>query len=167
MERIVRAQHMPSFVAYVLAGMLREAVEHGEMDRVALLAVDRERAQLMDHLGGCERILKTPLPKIHTLKLRRYILLYLLGLPIAVVGPLWWLPGLVTALVAYPLLAIDQSAVELENPFSPKNLNHLPLDPICDTIQGNLLALLEAEEAFPTLRSWGSGSVTGDTLHSQ
>ncbi|WP_375769453.1 hypothetical protein NR798_00805 [Archangium gephyra] len=152
-ERIARAQHMPSFVAQVLAGLLREAVEHGGMDRVAFLAVDRERAQLIDHVGGCERILKTPLPQVHTSKLRRFIVLYLLALPIAVVGT-WWLPGLVTMLVAYPLLAIDQIAVELENPFSPSNLSHLPLGPICDTIQGNLLALLEAEEAVPVSRPW-------------
>ncbi|QRK10955.1 hypothetical protein JQX13_13315 [Archangium violaceum] len=152
-DRIARAQHMPTFVAHALGGLLREAVEHHGMDRFAFLAADRERAQLMDHLGGCERILKTPLPQVHTVKLRRFIVLYLLGLPIAVVGELWWVPGLVTALVAYPLLGIDQIAVELQNPFSPRNLSHLPLDPICDTIQGNLLALLEAEEALPMPRT--------------
>lgn len=150
-ERTARAQHMPSFVAQVLAGLLREAVEHGGMDRVALIAVDHERTQLIDHVGGCERILRTPMPRVHTSKLRRFIVLYLLALPIAAVGT-WWLPGLVTVLVAYPLLAIDQIAVELENPFSQGNLNHLPLDTFCDTIQGNLLALLEADEALTLSR---------------
>ena len=152
-ERIARAQHMPTFVAQVIAGLIREALDRGEMDPVALITIDRERAQLIDHVGGCERILKTPLPKVHTSKLRRFIVLYLLALPIAAVGT-WWFPGLVTALVAYPLLAIDQIAVELENPFSPKNLSHLPLDPICETIQGNLLALLEAEEWGTETRPW-------------
>ncbi|WNG32319.1 hypothetical protein F0U61_00850 [Archangium violaceum] len=164
-ERISRAQHMPTFVAYVLGSQLREAVEHGGMDRFAFLAADRERAQLLDHLGGCERILKTPLPQVHTVKLRRFIVLYLLGLPIAVVGDLWWVPGLVTALVAYPLLGIDQIAVELQNPFSPKNLSHLPLDPICDTIQGNLLALLEAEDVLPPPRTFGSGPAFAQPWH--
>jgi putative membrane protein len=155
-ERISRAQHMPSFVAQVLARLLREAIEQGELDRVAFLAVDHERTQLIDHVGGCERILRTPLPQVHTSKLRRFIVLYLLALPIAVVGT-WWVPGLVTVLVAYPLLAIDQIAAELENPFSQRNLSHLPLDPICDTIQGNLLALLEAETALPVPPSWRTG----------
>jgi putative membrane protein len=142
-ERVARAQHPPTFVALRLGHLLREAVERGGMDRIAFLAADRERAQLIDHVGGCERILKTPLPLIHTIKLRRFLVLYLLWLPLAAVGEDWWLPGLVTALVAYPLLAIDEIAVELENPFSPRNLSHLPLDGICETIQGNLLALLE------------------------
>lgn len=123
------------------------------MDRIAFLAVDRERAQLIDHIGGCERILKTPLPLIHTIKLRRFIVLYLVWLPLAAVGELWWLPGLVTALVAYPLLGIDQIAVELENPFSSRNLSHLPLNDICETIERNLLALLETgQEEQPELR---------------
>lgn len=164
-ERITRAQHMPSFVAQGLASLLREAVEHGELDRVALLAVDKERAQLIDHVGGCERILKTPLPRVHTVKLRRFIMLYLLALPIAVVGQLWWLPGLVTALVAYPLLAIDQIAVQLENPFSPKNLSHLPLDSICETIEGNLLALLEEEEALPRPSPWSRPPLAPQPRH--
>lgn len=156
-ERVARAQHMPSYVARVLSGMLREAVESGGMDRFVLLAVEGERARLIDHLGGCERILRTPLPHIHTIKLRRFIVLYLLALPIAVVGTHWWMPGLVTALVAYPLLAIDQIAAELENPFTPKNLNHLPLDTLCETLQGNLLALLEADEPLPMTRPGMSG----------
>lgn len=156
-ERVARAQHMPSYVARVLSALLREAVESGSMDRFALIAVDRERTQLIDHLGGCERILRTPLPHIHTIKLRRFIVLYLFALPIAVVGAQWWLPGLVTALVAYPLLAIDQIAAELENPFSRKNLNHLPLDTLCETIQGNLLALLEADEPLAMTRPGMSG----------
>ncbi|MFY0562533.1 bestrophin family protein [Archangium lansingense] len=163
-DRLARAQHMPSFVAQILAGLLREAVEHGEMDRVAFLAVDRERVQLIDHVGGCERILRTPLPQVHTTKLRRFIVLYLMALPIAVVGT-WWFPGLVTILVAYPLLAIDQIAVELENPFSPRNLSHLPLGAICDTIQGNLLALLAAEAVLPVSRDWDSATRFSQPQH--
>ena len=140
-EHVRTAQHMPTAVALRLAALLREAVDRGALDRVAFLAVDRERALLIDHVGGCERILKTPLPQIHTIKLRRFLVLYLIWLPLAAVGEPWWLPGPVTALVAYPMLGVDQIAVELENPFTAQNLSHLPLDDICATIQGNLLAL--------------------------
>jgi ion channel-forming bestrophin family protein len=48
--------------------------------------------------------------------------------------------------VAYPLLAIDQIAVELENPFDPCKLSHLPLNDICENIERNLLALIETGE---------------------
>jgi ion channel-forming bestrophin family protein len=52
----------------------------------------------------------------------------------------------ITMLVAYPLLAIDQIGQEIENPFAKDRASHLPLDAICRTIEGNLLALLEAEK---------------------
>lgn len=145
-ERVATAQHMPTFVALQLGRLLRAALDADELDRLAFLSAERERAGLIDHIGGCERILKTPLPTIHTIKLRRFIVLYLLWLPLAAVGEAWWLPGLVTALVAYPLLGIDQISHELESPFSKAHLNHLPLDEICASLERNLLALLATGE---------------------
>jgi ion channel-forming bestrophin family protein len=144
-RRVLQASHMPSFVTSRLAGLLREALDRGQLHANAFLGLERERALLIDHIGGCERILKTPLPYIHTVKLRRFIVIYLLWLPLAAVGDLIWVPALVTALVSYPLLAIDRIAAELENPFSTSHLSHLPLTDICATIEKNLLAMLESE----------------------
>lgn len=142
-HRLFSAQHMPSYAARRVASLLRTAVQTGDLDRFAFWSAEQERAMLVNHIGGCERILRTPLPHVHTVKLRRFLVLYLVWLPFAAVGDSWWLPGLVTALVAYPLLAIDEIAVELVNPFSQTNLSHLPLDDICRTIESNVLALLE------------------------
>lgn len=139
-KRVVAAQHMPSHVALVLADLLTEARRLG-MDGYAFLQLDRERAQFIDHVGACERILRTPLPRVHSIKLRRFIFLYLLGLPLAIASSSVWLSSIVTALVAYPLFAIDQIGQELENPFSKARESHLPLDRICETIEKNLLAL--------------------------
>jgi putative membrane protein len=141
-ERVRRAQHMPSVVALQLSRLLGDALARGQLSGYAFLQLDRERALLVDHIGGCERILKTPLPLVHTIKLRRFIVLYLAWLPFAVVGETWWLPGVITALVSYPLIAIDRIAFELENPFAVDRLSHLPLSDICQTIESNLLALL-------------------------
>jgi hypothetical protein len=44
-------------------------------------------------------------------------------------------------LVAFPILALDEIGVELENPFSPNRLNHLPLDEICARLEQNLMFL--------------------------
>lgn len=144
-ERVLAAQHMPSYVASVLADLLSSARSGGELDGYAFLAVDKERALLIDHVGACERILRTPMPRVHSIKLRRFILLYMLGLPLAIASSSVVLASLVTALVAYPLFAIDQIGQELENPFSRSRESHLPLDLICSTIEGNLLALLSRQ----------------------
>ncbi len=143
---VTEAQHMPSHVAARIADLLRQARREEELDGYAFLQVDQQRAQLIDHLGGCERILRTPLAFAYAVKVRRFIVLYLVLLPFALVRPLGPLTPLVTMFVAYPLLGLDYIGSELQNPFEKRSLNHLPLDQICATIEGNVLAL-EGSEA--------------------
>lgn len=140
--RIQKSAHMPAFVAGALATLLHEARRTGGLDGYAFLNADRERALLIDHVGACERILKTPLPRVHSIKLRRFILLYMLGFPLAIASSSISTSMIVTMLIAYPLFAIDKIGQELENPFSQLRESHLPLDRICATIEGNLLGFL-------------------------
>lgn len=146
--RVAAAAHMPSYVALRLAELLREAGEQFRMDRFAFLQVDRERASLLDHVGACERILRTPLPLVFAIKIRRFIALFLLVLPFALLYRMEcdWLVPVVTMLVAYPLMALDQIGVELQNPFAKANLGHLPLGEIAAAIEQNLRGLLRAKE---------------------
>lgn len=138
---IVAARHIPSAVARRVSHLLRQGRAAG-LDGFAFLVADQEMTRLIDHIGGCERILKTPLARVYSIKLRRFILLYLLGLPLALVTDALWISPLATVLVAYPLLAIDQIGHELEDPFSEARASHLPLDAICDVIEGDLIAML-------------------------
>ncbi len=147
-EKLATAGHMPSAVAVRLAELLRDGCERLGMDRFAFLQADRERAALIDHIGGCERILKAPLPLAYSIKIRQFIALFLLVLPLALLHKLEndWLEPFITMAVAYPLLALDQIGTELQNPFSTRNLGHLPLDDISAGIEKNVLAL-ESETA--------------------
>ena len=69
---------MPSCVALRIDELLREACDRYGMDRFAFLQAERERAALIDHLGGCERIRNTPLATLYSITIRRFIL-YLPG----------------------------------------------------------------------------------------
>jgi ion channel-forming bestrophin family protein len=151
---LARADHMPSFVAFRLAELLREACACGQMDRFAFLQVDRERSLLIDHVGACERIRKTPLPLVYAIKVRRAIALFLLSLPFALLHKMdtEWLVPFITLLVAYPLLALDQIGVELQNPFPETNVSHLPLGELSAMIEQNLLALLRTKQEMPSIR---------------
>jgi putative membrane protein len=151
--RVAAAEHMPGYVALVLDRLLREGVERVGLDRFVLIQAERERCLLIDHLGGCERILKTPLVRVYSITIRRFITLYLVTLPFALLEKVGWLTPVITALVAYVMLALDRIGVELQNPFDPENLSHLPLDSITETIQKNLLALID--ESPPTSDAGG------------
>lgn len=140
-QLVSKARHMPSYVALRIACMLRDARVDRGMDPLMALLAEQTRGQLIDHIGGCERILKTPLPKVYSINIRRFIVIFLGTLPFGLLPKLDGLTPVVVFLVSYPLLALDQIGVELQNPYSTRNLGHLPLDTICDGIERDLLAL--------------------------
>lgn len=144
-EEISRAKHRPSFVAYRIGQFLRHACDEMGMDRLGFLEADRERAWLIEFEGGCERIRNTPIPLAYSINIRRLMFVYLIFVPFAILDHLQgieWLTPIVAMLIASPILAMDQIAVELEKPFATNSLNHLPLDGITTQIESELLALL-------------------------
>jgi putative membrane protein len=142
--RVTGAEHMPTYVSLRIGGLLREGCEQLGMDRFAFLQADRERAQLIDHLGGCERILSTPLAPAYSITIRRLLFLFLATLPFALLHRFEaeWLVPVVTLLVAYAILSLDEISVEMQRPFLPSSLGHLPLEGICRSVERNLMALL-------------------------
>ncbi|MHB1423370.1 MAG: bestrophin family protein [Gemmataceae bacterium] len=148
--RVQSAEHMPSYVALRIDELLRQACqEENGMDRFAFLQAQRERAGLIDHLGGCERIRSTPLASTYSVTIRRFILVYLATLPFALLHKFEkeWMVPVATIFIAYPVLLLDQLGIELQQPFAKRRINHLPLDEICGNIEKNLLNLLEISNA--------------------
>jgi putative membrane protein len=141
-QRIASVEHMPTAVSLAIGELLHEGVERG-MDRFAFVRADEERARLIDHIGGCERILKTPLPEAYSIEIRQFIFVFLVAMPFGILKIVDWLTPLVTMMVAFPILALDEIGVELQDPFSTSRLNHLPLDGICEGLEENLMSLLE------------------------
>jgi putative membrane protein len=141
-RQIEAAQHRPLYVAAVLAQQLRQATDDMEMDRFAFLQVDSQRAMLIDHIGGCERIAKTPLPRLYAIKIRQFLLVFFATLPFALLEKLGsdWLIPFVTMMTAFPVISLDQIGIELQSPFARTSLGHLPLDDIAVTIEKNLAA---------------------------
>ena len=142
-ERVAAAEHMPTAVGRLIGESLRDARDRLGLDGFTLLRIDPDRAALIDDIGACERIIKTPLPLAYRVEIRRFLILFIAAIPFAMVRRLYWLTPIATVLIAAPLLAVDKIGTELQDPFSKDSLNHLPLDDICATIEGNLMAMLE------------------------
>lgn len=142
--RIAGAEHMPSYVALLISQTLREGRDRFKLDPFVFLQLDKDLNALMDYVGGCERILKTPLSRVYAIEIHRLILGFLLSVPFVLIDKLdyHWTNPLVTMLIAYPLLAINQIGIDLQNPFDIRRLGHLELDSICETIEHNVMTLL-------------------------
>lgn len=138
---IRQAPHMPMYVGMRITAMLAELRRSG-LDPFAFQRAETERSQLIDAIGACERIRNTRMPFVLAIKTRRFILFFLLLLPLALVDRIGLLTPLVVALASYPLFSLDEIGAELQNPFSPRNLSHLPLTEICNVISSNVIGLL-------------------------
>ena len=152
-RRLDLTLHLPSEVSWRIGLLLQDARNKWDLEGFAFGQIDQQRMLLIDHIGACERILATPLPRIYSITIRRFILLFLLILPLALwqhLDSILPIPPL-TMLVAYPLLSLDQIGVELENPFSVKSLSHLPIDEIAENTERNIFDLLAESRTNQTV----------------
>jgi len=132
------APHAALFCAGRLSRSVRALAEQGRLDPMMRARAEGLVADLVDYLGACERIRKTPTPAGYVLLARRAIVILLATLPAALVESAGAYAILTTVLVAYPVLLIEALANELDNPFGHDG-NDLPLSRICQTIEADLL----------------------------
>ncbi|MEH2199869.1 bestrophin family protein [Nostoc sp.] len=133
--------HPPLQIAYWIGDYLQDRHDRKYLNVYQLTTLHNCVDDLVDILGGCERILKTPLPLIYTIKLRQLLLIFCLILPLEIVSFLNWWTGLIMAFVSFTLLSIEQIGSEIEEPFG-FDPNDLPLNAICNTISNNVEELI-------------------------
>jgi len=98
--------------------------------------------------GGCERILKTPLPVSYSYYARRLIVAYAFLLPWALTGELGLLTLFIAPSVALVFLLIDNAGDLIETPFSLSTFG-LPLSALSLTIERDLRQLVTDASSLP------------------
>ncbi len=133
--------HPPLQIAFWIGDYLQKQHERNCLNIYQLTTLHNLVDELVNILGGCERILKTPLPLIYSIRLRQLILIYCLILPLDIVDDFTWWTGLIMAFVSFTLLSIEEIGSEIEEPFG-HDLNDLPLDALCNTMLRNVEELI-------------------------
>ncbi|MDX2098032.1 MAG: bestrophin family ion channel [Leptolyngbyaceae cyanobacterium bins.59] len=131
----------PLEVIFWISDFLQEQEQRGRLNVHQMTAMHQLLDILVDNLGGCERILRTPMPLAYAIHLKQLLLLYCLLLPFQMVGELGWWTGPVVALISFTLFGIEAIGIEIENPFG-HDPNDLPLDAICATMLRNIEDLI-------------------------
>jgi ion channel-forming bestrophin family protein len=131
------SQHLPLQVATYLGQYLYEEYQRQNINHYQLTAMQQLINVLIDMVGGCERILKTPIPHSYNIHLQQLLFLYCLLLPFQSIESLQWGTIPFVAIVSYVLYGIEAIAIEIENPFG-LDKNDLPLDQICQNIDQNI-----------------------------
>lgn len=112
---------------------------------------------LVDCLGSCERILKTPIPLAYAIHLKQLLLIYCFILPFQYVKDLggWTVP--LAAIVSFTLFGIEEIGIEIENPFGT-DPNDLKLDTFCETMKRNIEDLTTLEPVSAKMMKFAENS---------
>jgi putative membrane protein len=152
LSAVQSAQHAPLWIAQRMTVCLQTARSRRLITDIIQTSLDSNIQQLIDYVGGCERIRKTPLPFAYVVHLRRALIIYCFTLPFALVESFGWFTILDVLFVAYTFFGIEEIGVEIEGPFG-NDENDLPMQDICETIHHNVYALggiMQSErEAMP------------------
>ncbi len=133
--------HAPVGICTAVSAHLRDARDQGQLSDLVLTMIDANAHALVDHIGACERIHRTPLPFAYVVHLRRALTIYVSTLPLALLGTFGWSTLIIVFLVGYTLFGIEEIGVEIEDPFEGDD-NDLPLEQISDGLDRNLKAFL-------------------------
>ncbi|EOD39736.1 hypothetical protein EMIHUDRAFT_46687, partial [Emiliania huxleyi CCMP1516] len=144
-------EHLPMLMVDEMKAGIRDELDEtvgakgsaAEVHEGWKIVIGNDIKSLVDALGGCERIQKTPMPFGYLAQQRIFMLLWLLSYPLAIAGDYkWW----TVVVCAFPLPQVDAISVEIEHPFTTE-VHDLPLEAICITIEKNLLEILRRAES--------------------
>ena len=135
------ADHAPNAWAQAMERAAMKRLSAGEWTAQQHWLVSQNLERMVDILGACERILKTPIPYSYSMFMKKFIFLYVVTLPLGFVTTFGWWAVPVVMLVFYILVSVELIAEEIEDPFGVDE-NDLPLDGLCETIRTNTEEIL-------------------------
>lgn len=154
--RLSAAPHPPLFAMRQISTTIARWSAEARIEPMMATQAQRLAAALVDSLGGCEKIAKTPTPLGHVLLMERFVAIYLATLPFMLVTRIERLTPIATVLIAYPILLLDSLGAALDDPFG-HDPSHLPLTRICLTIEKDLLGTAPPPESIYALPPATSG----------
>jgi ion channel-forming bestrophin family protein len=147
----------PLEIVFWISDYLQAKYEQGQISLYQMNELQSILNGIVDTLGACERILRTPMPLAYAIHLKQLLLIYCLLLPFQFVDELHWWTAPAVTLVSFTLFGIEAIGVEIENPFGT-DPNDLPLDTICTTIQRNIDDLISIEPHYRRSGLYGGNS---------
>lgn len=137
--------HGPTDLINLLTHKLYQLKKEGKISDVEILYLDTQITGFLDVCGGCERIKNTPIPYSYSSFIKKFIILYVLALPIAYVINLGLFMIPLTVFVFYVLMSLELIAEEIEDPFN-NDENDIPMETIAQNIEKNVHQIMSLKK---------------------
>lgn len=140
-EDLKKYKHKPNRLSAMLYERVNAMYKRGDLTGDQLITVDKELKDLIDFMGGCERIKNTPIPYSYMMYIKKFIFIYIITLPFGFVTDSGYFTILIVLLVTFVLMSVELIAEEIEDPFG-YDLNDLPTDELSLKIKDNVAEIL-------------------------
>ncbi|MBB6238808.1 putative membrane protein [Pedobacter sp. AK013] len=149
-------RYKPIMMIKLMGDWIAHAHSKAHIDSIQQMRLDENLDKLAEIVGGCERIISTPIPYSYRVLLHRTVYLYCFLLPFGLVDSLQWLTPFIVVFIAYTFVAFEAIADEIEQPFGTAP-NDLALNEMCQMIEATLMELDGKE--IPEIKARKSGTI--------
>ena len=136
-----KEQHPPLSLINIMMNRLIHLQKENKISAEQLIFMDKQLSGFLDVCGGCERIKNTPIPFSYSSFVKKFILTYVLILPVSQVATVGYAMILLTVFVFYVLMSLELIAEEIEDPFS-NDENDLPTEQMAQNIEKNVQQII-------------------------
>jgi ion channel-forming bestrophin family protein len=147
-DRVMASRFRPATLLLCISDWVQRETREGRLDGFAVLAFEHNLNGLSDVIGGCERIVSTPLPFAYTVMIHRTVYFFCAMLPFGLVDSIGALTPIFAVFVAYAFMAHEAIASQLEDPFGTED-NDLALNMMSTGIEVALHDLMGEPTALP------------------
>lgn len=134
-------KHVPNQVAKIIFAKVNALYKANKITGDQLIVLNQELMSFTDICGACERIKNTPIPYSYSSFIKKFILAYILTLPLGYVFSLGYYAAPIVTFVFYVLASLELIAEEIEEPFGTDS-NDLPMAKLSSNIQKHVEELI-------------------------
>lgn len=132
--------HPPNALIWKIQTKVQELYKNGLITGDQMRMLDVHISGFLEVCGGCERIKNTPIPFSYSSFTKKFIVIYVITLPIAYGISIGYMMVPLTVFVFFVLMSLEVLAEEIEEPFNNEE-NDLPMELIAQNIERNVIRI--------------------------
>lgn len=132
--------HPPNALIWRIQERVQDMYRRGVITGDQMRMLDVHISGFLEVCGGCERIKNTPIPFSYSSFTKKFIVIYVITLPIAYGMSIGYMMIPLTVFVFFVLMSLEVLAEEIEEPFNNEE-NDLPMELIAQNIERNVLRI--------------------------
>ena len=147
-QRLASARYKPAIALLMCSEWLHQRFIDGDIPPPMIVNFENSLRDLTAALGGCERLVSTPIPFTYAVVIHRSVYLYCFWLPFGLLDSIGLMTPVIVCFIAYTFFAIEALGAELEDPFGLEP-NDLPIGAMSYYIEESMLELIGEKPRTP------------------